>query len=514
MRRIKIFDTTLRDGEQSPGASLNLKEKIQIARQLAAMKVDVIEAGFPITSQGDFDAVQMVAEEVRGPVICGLARTVEKDIDRAWAALKKAAHPRIHVFCATSQIHRQFKLRKAKDEILRIAADEVSHARRLCKDVEFSPEDASRTEPDFLAAVVEAVIEAGASTVNIPDTVGYAIPEQYAELIRYLKANVPNIAKAAISVHCHKDLGLGVANSLAAVAAGADQIECTINGLGERAGNASLEEIVMAIKTRRDFFGCDTGVATPKLYALSRMVSSMTGMVVQRNKAIVGENAFAHEAGIHQDGVLKERRTYEIMRPEDVGVPKSQLVLGKHSGRHALRVRARDLGFDLTDEQLDIAYTRFKDLADRKKVVYDEDIEAILETEFAQTEEVFKVDAIHISSGTQATPMATVSLLNADGAKSQDAAIGDGPVDALYNAIDRLTGVKVKLKDYRIRALTMDKDAQGEVTVAIEYKGRTITARGLSTDIIQASANAYVNAVNSAVARERREKGRKTAKAK
>ena len=509
MRRITIFDTTLRDGEQSPGASLNLPEKIQIARQLALLKVDVIEAGFPITSTGDFEAVQAVGQEAKGPIVCALARTVEKDVERAWEALKKAPRPRIHLFCATSQIHRQFKLRKAKGEILRIAVDSVKHARSLCKDIEFSPEDASRTEPDFLAEVVQAVIEAGASTVNIPDTVGYAIPEQYAALIRYLKANVPNINDAVISVHCHNDLGLGVANSLAAIQAGADQIECTINGLGERAGNASLEEIVMAIKTRRDFFGCDTGVVTKRLFATSRMVSTLTGIQVQRNKAIVGENAFAHESGIHQDGVLKERSTYEIMRPEDVGVPRSSLVMGKHSGRHALRVRAIELGFKLSDEQLQVAYDRFKTLADKKKAVYDEDLQAILEDEFAQVEETFRLDATHISSGTGAIPTATVRLLDAKGKARQDAAIGDGPVDALYNAIERLTGVTARLKDYRIRSVSMGKDAQGEVSVEVEIDGARVNARGISTDIIQASALAYLKAINTHLARQRRPGARK-----
>ena len=501
MRRIIIFDTTLRDGEQSPGASLNLPEKIQIARQLAQLKVDVIEAGFPITSPGDFEAVQAVARAVKGPVIRALARSVEKDIDRAGEALAPARKPRIHVFCATSEIHRKFKLRKAKSEIVRIAVDSVRRAGKYTKDIEFSPEDASRTEPDFLAEVVEAVIDAGATTVNIPDTVGYAMPEQYAALIRCLKETVSNIGKAVISVHCHNDLGLGVANSLAAVMAGADQVECTINGLGERAGNASLDEIVMAIKTRRDYFQCDTGIVTPKLFAASRMVSTLTGMQVQRNKAIVGENAFAHEAGIHQDGMLKERRTYEIMRPEDVGVPRSSLVLGKHSGRHALRVRAEELGFNLTDEQLLVAYDRFKVLADKKKVVYDEDVQAILEDEFAQVEETYRLESVQISSGTHSIPTATVQLLNLKGESLQDASTGDGPVDALYKAIERLTGVKARLKDYRIRAVTVGKDAQGEVSVEVEVDGRSILARGVSTDIIQASALAYLKAINSALAR-------------
>ena len=503
MRRIIIFDTTLRDGEQSPGASLNLQEKLQIARQLAALKVDVIEAGFPITSPGDFEAVQAVTRAVKGPVVCALARTVAKDIDRAAEALEKAARPRIHVFCATSEIHRRYKLRKAKSEIVRIAVEGVKRARKYCDDVEFSPEDASRTEPKFLAEVVAAAIDAGATTVNIPDTVGYAMPEQFAETIRYLRAHVPNISDAVISVHCHNDLGLGVANSLAAIREGADQVECTINGLGERAGNAALEEIVMAIRTRREFFKCRTGIATRRLMGVSRLVSTLTGIEVQRNKAIVGANAFAHEAGIHQDGILKEKTTYEIMRPADVGVSRSNLVLGKHSGRHAFRVRAAELGFRLNDEQVDRAFERFKVLADKKKLVYDGDLEAILEDEFAEVAELYRIESLHTSSGMHATPTATVRLRDAKGKLHEDAAIGDGPVDAVYKAIERLIGVPARLTDYRIRAVTVGKDAQGEATVQVEVKGQRITARAVNTDIIQASAQAYLKAINKALSRRR-----------
>ena len=508
MRRIIIFDTTLRDGEQSPGVTLNLAEKLQIARQLALLKVDVIEAGFPITSHGDFEAVQAVAEEIEGPSICALARTVAKDIDRAWEALKMAKKPRIHVFCATSEIHRKYKLRKAKSEILRIAVDGVKRARRYCSDIEFSPEDASRTEPEFLAEVVSATIEAGATTVNIPDTVGYAMPEQFAALIRHLREHVPNIKDAVISVHCHNDLGLAVGNSLAAVAVGAGQVECTINGLGERAGNAALEEIVMAIKTRRDFYKCRTGIFTRRLLATSRLVSTLTGMHVQKNKAIVGDNAFAHEAGIHQDGVLKEKSTYEIMRPEDVGVSKSRIVLGKHSGRHAFRVRARELGFRLTKKQIQIGFERFKLLVDKKKHVYDEDVVALLEDEFARVEELYHIESLHISSGTHAIPTATVRLRDAKGKLLEDAATGDGPVDAMYRAVERLIGVKATLKDYRIRAVTMGKDAQGEVTVEVECKGLPWTGRALSTDIIQASALAYLNAINKALSHKTKARSR------
>jgi 2-isopropylmalate synthase len=514
MRKIVIFDTTLRDGEQSPGCSLNHDEKVQIARQLEALKVDVMEAGFPISSPGDFDAVQAVSEVVKNATVCGLARTIGKDIEAAWGALKKARHPRIHVFCATSAIHRKFKLRKAKSEIIRIAVEGVKHARSLCKDIEFSPEDASRTEPEFLADVVSAVIEAGASTVNIPDTVGYAIPSEFADLISYLNANVPNIDDATISVHCHNDLGMGVANSLAAVMAGAGQVECTINGLGERAGNASLEEIVMAIKTRRDFFKCRTGIATRKLLATSRLVSGLTGMTVQRNKAIVGENAFAHESGIHQDGMLKEKSTYEIMTPESIGLKRSTLVLGKHSGRHAFRVRAKELGFDLAPEQFEDAFERFKVLADKKKEVYDEDLVAIFEDEYARGEELYVLESLHISSGTHAIAMATVRLRTEQGELVDDAATGDGPVDASYRAIERLIGIQGKLEDYRIRAVSAGKDAQGEVSVVVNVGGIHYYGRGSSTDIVQASALAYLNALNKAAAKKAAPKKKVVKKAK
>jgi len=502
LRRIIIFDTTLRDGEQSPGASLNLPEKLEIARALALLGADVIEAGFPITSQGDFEAVRAIAEGVEGPVVCGLARTVEADIDRAWEAVKAAKKPRIHVFCATSEIHRKYKLQKAKEEILRLAVAGVERARGYLQDVEFSPEDATRTEPDFLAEVVSAVIEAGAATVNIPDTVGYTIPSQFGPLIRMLKDKdrVPNIDNAVLSVHCHNDLGLAVANSLAAVEAGAGQVECTINGLGERAGNAALEEIVMALRTRKDLYKAETGIDTRRLLPTSRLVSSLTGLHVQRNKAIVGENAFAHEAGIHQDGILKERTTYEIMRPEDVGLSDRRLVLGKHSGRHAFRDRIGQLGYRLTEEQLERAFAGFKDLADKKKEVFDEDIEAIIEEEIAGVPQVFQIESLHTSSGSQTIPTATVRLRNDKGETFTDAAIGDGPVDAVYKAIERITGTAARLIDYNIRAVTSGKDALGEVSIQVECEGRTIRGRGLNTDIIMASAQAYLSALNRALA--------------
>ena len=501
MRRITIFDTTLRDGEQSPGASLNHAEKIEIARALERLGVDVIEAGFPIASEDDFEAVRAVAAEVRDVIVCGLARTVAEDIDHAGRAVEKAARPRIHIFCATSEIHLKYKLRKAREEILRMTIEGVKKALQYVDDVEFSPEDASRTEPDFLVEVVAAAVKAGATTVNIPDTVGYSVPEEYAGIISHLRENVPGIEDVVISVHCHNDLGLAVANSLAAVAAGASQVECTINGLGERAGNAALEEVVMAMRTRADRFAdCETGVDSRRLLATSRLVSSLTGLHVQRNKAIVGDNAFAHEAGIHQDGVLKERTTYEIMRPEDVGFGETRLVLGKHSGRHAFRDRCSALGYELTDEQVDSAFVRFKRVADRKKEIFDDDIEALIEEEIAEITQEFLLESLHVSSGTTATPTATVKLTRATGETGEDAAIGDGPVDAACKAIERITGIAGRLTDYQIRAVTGGKDALGEVNLEVEINGRRVRGRAVSTDVIEASALAYLNAVNRFIA--------------
>ena len=494
-RKILIFDTTLRDGEQSPGCSMNLAEKLEVARMLEALRVDVIEAGFPIASPGDFEAVQAVAEEIRGCTVAALARAVDKDIERAAEAVAKSERRRIHVFCATSEIHRTHKLKRAKDEIIRMSVEGVRQAAEYTDDVEFSPEDASRTEPEFLAEVVTAVIEAGATTVNIPDTVGYAMPKQFGDLIRYLRKHVSNIDRAVISVHCHNDLGLAVANSLAAVRAGAGQIECTINGLGERAGNAALEEIVMAMKTRRDFLKADTNIDTRKIYPASRMVSAITGVHVQRNKAIVGENAFAHEAGVHQHGMMANRQTYEIMRPEDIGVPASKLVLGKHSGRHALEERIEAMGFKLPAEQLDEVFEKFKILADKKKDIYDADIEAIIDQQIGSVTEVWRLESLQTATGTNAVSMATITL-SKEGVSATDAATGDGPVDAIYEAIRRITGVKLTLTDYSLRALTGGKDAQGEVTIEVDSDGRKFRARGLSTDIVEASAKAYLAAVN------------------
>lgn len=503
--RLIIFDTTLRDGEQSPGASLNEREKLEVAAQLARMKVDVIEAGFPIASPGDFAAVSRIAAAVRGPVIAGLARSVPRDIEAAARALEKAGKPRIHVFLATSKIHRRYKLKKAQGEILKLAAGSVTLARKYVDDVEFSPEDATRTEPDFLAEVVEAVIAAGARTVNIPDTVGYAIPEDFGRLIRYLKEHVPNIARAVISVHCHNDLGLGVANSLSAILNGARQVECTINGIGERAGNASLEEIVMAVRTRRDLYRVHAALDTRQIWKTSRLVSRLTGIAVQPNKAVVGDNAFAHEAGIHQDGILKKRLTYEIMTPESVGWRGTSMVMGKHSGRHAFKERLKQLGHTLTPPELEKAFHRFKELADKKKTIFDDDLEAIIEDEISAIPEEFKLDYVSISSGTTTLPTATIRLIHGD-KLLQDAACGDGPVDAALKTIRRITGLTGMLADYALRAITGGTDAQGEVTVKVTSGPYTEIGRGTSTDVIEASAKAYLNAVNKIFWRRKQKK--------
>ena len=502
MSKIKIFDTTLRDGEQSPGASLTPNEKLQIAKQLSALNVDVIEAGFPITSEGDFESVRNIAKEIRGISIAALARAVEKDIDCAAKSLKSAELPRIHVFLATSEIHRKYKLVKAKGEIIKTAIKGVKHAKKYVDDVEFSPEDASRTEPDFLVEVVEAVIDAGATTVNIPDTVGYAVPDQYASLIRNLKENVKNINKAVISVHCHNDLGLAVANSLAAVEAGATQVECTINGLGERAGNASLEEIVMALKTRKDFFKHTTRIKTQEIIATSKIVSGLTGLWVQRNKAVVGENAFAHESGVHQDGVLKERTTYEIMKPEDVGLSKTKIVLGKLSGRHAFKKRIKALGYELSGEELEHVFKQFKVLADKKKEIFDQDIEAIIQDEKSEVPHLYELEDLSINCGP--VPTASIRLRIGKDEIVADSTKGDGPIDAIFNTVDLLTGIKGKLLDYSVRAVTSGKDAMGEATVEVEVKGESYRGRAVSTDTIEASAKAYLNAINKVAMKHRK----------
>lgn len=504
--RIVIFDTTLRDGEQCPGASMNHKEKMSVAHQLARLKVDVIEAGFPVISEGDFAAVHQIASEVEGPTIAGLARCVPKDIEAAGKAVEPAGDKgRIHVFLATSRIHREHKLNKAQDQILKLASDGVAQAASMVKDVEFSPEDASRTEPEFLVEVCRTAIQAGATTLNIPDTVGFAVPDQYFKLIKHLHDSIEEFqtGKAIISVHCHNDLGLAVANSLAAVSAGARQIECTVNGIGERAGNAALEEIVMAMKTRKDFFGdYEIGLDTREIVRSSRLVSRMSGLAVQRSKAIVGENAFAHSSGIHQDGILKKRETYEIVDPEDVGWGQTELPLTKHSGRAAVSARLAHLGYKIADEDLAAIFTRFKEVGDKKKFVYDDDLGAIVEGHITVVPETWKLEYLNVTSGTETIPTATVKLSrkspNSDDIEvSQDAGVGDGPVDAALKAIDRLTDTRGKLMNYNIRAVSQGKDALGEVTIHADFgDGTLLSGKGAGTDIVESSARAYLNAVN------------------
>ncbi|MBI3615053.1 MAG: 2-isopropylmalate synthase [Candidatus Omnitrophica bacterium] len=494
--RVIIFDTTLRDGEQCPGASMNPQQKLEVARQLERLKVDVIEAGFAVSSPGDFEGVNLIARQIKGLVIASLARAVPKDIEAAGKALKPAKRRRIHTFVATSEIHMKYKLRKAEEEIVRLAVAAVKLARKYTDDVEFSAEDAARTQPEFLYRVFEAVIAAGATTVNVPDTVGWAIPAQFGELIRGIREEVLNIHKAVISVHCHNDLGLSTANSLAAVLNGARQVECTINGIGERAGNASLEEVVMAMKVRKDLFGVTHGVRTEEIYRASRLVSKLTGFLVQPNKAIVGGNAFSHESGIHQHGVLMHRKTYEIMHPKEVGYGESKLVLGKHSGRHAFVERLKGLGFVLGEKQMERAFDRFKVLADKKKEVFDDDLSALVEDEISEVPERFTLGYLHVSSGTGVIPTATIRLKTPEGKILQGAASGDGPVDACYNAIDRLIQFKGKLQDYSIQSVTSGKDALGEVTVKLAVNGRVEHGRAASTDIIEASAKAYLSAIN------------------
>ena len=501
-RLIRIFDTTLRDGEQSPGASMNLNEKLEIAHTLNDLKVDVIEAGFPIASPGDFLSVQEIARTIRGSTICGLARCNDTDIDRAWEALKVAEDARIHVFLATSAIHREFKLKMGKEEIVRRAIAGVERAVGYCDNVEFSPEDAARTEPDFLCEVVEAAIAAGATTVNIPDTVGYATPSHMGAVIADLVARVPNIDKAVISVHCHNDLGLAVANSLAAIENGAGQVECTVNGIGERAGNCSLEEIVMALRTRGDCYQADTRIESQYLVPASRLVSKVTGLLVQRNKAIVGRNAFAHEAGIHQDGMLKDASTYEIMRPQDVGFSKTDLVLGKHSGRAALADRAKKLGYRLTGEQLQDVFENFKRLADRKKEIYDSDIAALIEQLSRVAEDRWSLVSYEMKTKTGESPQITLTLQHGDETVTKETSCGDGPVDAIFLAIEEVTGYTVDCKDFNVHSVSVGKDAQGEVLVEIEHLGRLYRGRGVSTDSVEASGRAFLNAINRIAAKE------------
>ena len=502
-RIIKIFDTTLRDGEQSPGASMNLDEKLKIAHALVDLGVDIIEAGFPIASQGDFEAVREVSKRVHGATICGLARCHEQDIDRAGEALQDAPQPRIHVFLATSEIHREFKLRMTRDEIIQRAVAGVKRARGYCDDVEFSPEDAARTEIDFLCDVVQATIAAGATTVNIPDTVGYATPEHMGQVIAKLVQGVSNIQDAVISVHCHNDLGLAVANSLAAIQNGAGQVECTINGIGERAGNCSLEEIVMAMRTRGDFYHADTKIHARRLVLTSRLVSGVTGLAVQRNKAIVGRNAFAHEAGIHQDGMLKNPSTYEIMRPEDVGFSRTELVLGKHSGRAALADRARELGFHLTGEQLQEVFKAFKALADKKKEVYDGDIAALIKQTLhtVHAEQQWSLVSFEATSATDHPPRVRLTLRRSGEEVTEEVSEGDGPIDAAFWAIERITGLKLVCRDFVVRSATLGRDAQGEVTLEVEHQGKIYRGRGVSTDTVESTLRALLDTVNR-IARE------------
>ncbi|MBI2861125.1 MAG: 2-isopropylmalate synthase [Chloroflexi bacterium] len=510
MDKVIIFDTTLRDGEQAAGGNLNVQEKLDIARQLEKLGVDVIEAGFPASSPGDFDAVRLIAREVRQPVICALARAHPHDIDRAWKAVKEAAHPRIHVFLSASDIHLSYQLRKTREEVLQTSREMVAKAKSYTEDIEFSPMDASRTEPSFIHQILEAVIDAGATTVNIPDTVGYALPIEFGGLIDSILESVPNIGRVVLSVHCHDDLGLAVANSLAAVRRGARQVECTINGIGERAGNASLEEIVMAIKTRRDLFNLDTAIDTRQIYNTSRLVSELTGFPVQPNKAIVGANAFRHESGIHQDGVIKMPITYEIINPKDVGIPASSLVLGKLSGRHAFRERLAELGYSLNEADFNRAFAAFKELADKKKSVTDRDIESLVAEEQRTVSELYHLDRVQVTCGDRGIPTAAVSLTGPGGQTLADAALGTGPVDAVYKAINRIVRVPNSLTEFSVKSVTQGIDAIGEVMIRIESEGITYSGRGADTDVIVASAKAYMNALNRLLA-SRAAEGRKDA---
>ena len=508
--RIIIFDTTLRDGEQCPGATLNVDEKLVIARQLARLGVDVIEAGFAIASPGDFEAVSRIAEAVGtedGPVICSLARAVKADIEAAAKAVSPAVHRRIHTFIATSDIHLEYKLKKTRSEVLDITSEMVAYAKSFVDDIEFSPEDAGRSDPEFLYQVLERAIAAGATTVNIPDTVGYTTPAEFGAIIKGIKENVPNIDQAIISVHGHNDLGLAVANFLEAVKNGARQLECTINGIGERAGNAALEELVMGLHVRRQYFNPFLGrppesetpltnIDTRQIYKTSRLVSNLTGMLVQPNKAIVGANAFAHESGIHQDGILKHKRTYEIMDAQSIGLNDNQIVLGKHSGRHAFQSRMRELGFELSEDEVNKAFVRFKELADKKKEITDWDLEAIVNDEIQQAAELFHLEFVQVSCGNQARPTATVTVRTPDGQELTDAAIGTGPVDAVYRAINRVTNVSNELIEFSVQSVTAGIDAIGEVTIRLRHEGRVFSGHAANTDIIVASATAYLNALN------------------
>lgn len=503
MEKVIVFDTTLRDGEQSPGASLAVEEKLEIARQLEKLKVDVIETGFPASSPGDFEAVRRIAQELEGPVIAALARALPSDIEKAGEALREAKHKRIHTFIATSSIHMKHKLRMSPRQVLSSAVEAVQMAKEFTPEVEFSPEDASRSDLGFLCEVIQTVIERGATVINIPDTVGYSAPHEFGTLIRNICKDVPHLDKITLSVHCHNDLGMATANSIAGIRAGARQVECTVNGIGERAGNASLEEIVMALATRRDLLPFCTNVNTREIYRTSRLVSRLTGIPVQPNKAVVGENAFRHEAGIHQDGVLKKSATYEIMTPASIGLKEGELVLGRHSGSHAFGERMKRLGFRLDAHQLEAAFRKFKELADKKSEVFDEDLIFLGEEQTFRIPEVYVLEYIHTVTGNQVLPTATVRIKK-KGKVFQEAACGDGPIDAAYRAIDRVTRMKLNLLDYSLHSVTGGKDALGEVMVKVQAKGRMVTGRGTSTDIIEASAKAYLNAINRFIYREER----------
>ncbi|MDR1400956.1 MAG: 2-isopropylmalate synthase [Endomicrobium sp.] len=504
--KLVFFDTTLRDGEQSPGASMNLKEKLLVADQLAVLGVDVIEAGFPISSQGDFESVKTISQQIKTASIAGLCRASEKDINACWNAVKYAKKPRIHIFLATSDLHIEKKLGKTREQVLDMAVKAIKHAKSLCRDIEFSAEDAGRSNMDFLCKIIEAAIDVGATTINIPDTVGYSLPIEFGEKIAEIKKRVANINKAIISIHCHNDLGLAVANSLSAIENGARQIECTINGIGERAGNASLEELAMILKVRSRYYNLKHSIKTNEIYNTSKLVSRLTGISVQVNKAIVGANAFAHESGVHQDGILKDRETYEIMSPTDVGVPGSSLILGKHSGKHALFKRIKDIGFKLEKSKtLEQIFEKFKALADKKKTIFDEDIIALVEEEDAASgKEIFVLGYLSATAGSKIIPAATVEILkNSDSKKTKpiifrETAYGSGPVDAVYKAIDKIIGMNIKFTDFLLRAISSGEDALGEVILKVEYKGVIYSGKGTSTDIVEASAKAYIQAINKA----------------
>ncbi len=493
--RIYIFDTTLRDGEQSPGASMNTAEKLRLAVQLEKLGVDILEAGFPASSEGDFEAVCKIAERLKHTEVAALARTSKGDIDRAWGAVQNAVKPRIHTFIATSDIHMKYKLNMSRDEVVKTAVEAVRYAKSFTDNIEFSSEDGSRSDRDFLCKIFEAAIEAGATIVNFPDTVGYAIPEEFSDLVKYIMTHTPNIHKAVLSIHCHNDLGLATANTLAAINAGARQAEVTINGIGERAGNTSLEEIVMAMHTRPNFFNVSTQIDTKQIYPTSRLVSMITGIMVQPDKAVVGANAFAHEAGIHQDGVLKNPMTYEIMKPETVGLTANKLVLGKHSGKHALRSHLKEMGYDLSDEELKLVFTKFKELADKKKNVVDEDLEVLVTEGILRASDIFCLEYLHVTSGTTVFPMASIKL-TINGRSVQAAGYGNGPVDSVFNTIAKLTGTNSELLRFSVSALTGGTDSMGEVTVRLSENGLIALGKGADPDIITASAKAYINGLN------------------